>query len=94
MLEPRFTWSDAKRAANLAKHDLDFADGVSIFTGRTLTFEDTRFCYGERRFVTIGLLRNLLVSIVHTEYGEEIRIISFRKATRREAQLFFEEVAY
>jgi len=94
-MDVRFTWSEAKREANLAKHGFDFADAVAIFTGRTLTFEDTRFCYGERRYITLGFLHHLhLVSIVHTENAEEIRIISFRKATRREAQLFFEEVAY
>ena len=72
--------------------NLDFADAVAIFTGRTLTFEDTRFCYSERRYITLGLLRHIPVYIVHTENAEEIRIISFRKATRREAELFFEEV--
>ncbi|HEY6894538.1 MAG TPA: BrnT family toxin [Rhodanobacteraceae bacterium] len=93
-MDVRFTWSEAKRESNLAKHELDFADAVAIFTGRTFTFEDTRFCYSERRYITLGLFHHLPVSIVHTEYAEEIRIISFRKATRREAQLFFEEVAY
>ena len=93
-MDVRFTWSEAKRAANLAKHGFDFADAVSIFTGRTLTFEDARFCYGERRYITLGLLHHMPVYAVHTENAEEIRIISFRKATRREAQLFFKEVTY
>jgi len=91
-MDVRFTWSEAKRESNLAKHELDFADAVPIFTGSTFTYEDTRFCYGERRFITLGLLNHLPVYIVHTENAEEIRILSFRKATRREAQLFFEEV--
>ena len=93
-MDVRFTWSEAKRESNLAKHEFDFSDAVSIFTGRTFTFEDTRFHYSERRFITLGLLHHHLVSLVHTENAEEIRIISFRKATRREAQLFFEEVAH
>jgi uncharacterized protein len=94
MPEPRFTWSEAKRESNLAKHELDFADAVPIFTGTTFTYEDTRFCYDERRFITLGLLNQLPVYIVHTENAEEIRIISFRKATPREARRFFEEVTY
>jgi len=93
-MDVRFIWSEAKRESNLAKHELDLADAVPIFTCRTFTFEETRFCYSERRYITLGLLRHHIVSIVHTENAEEIRIISFRKATRREAQLFFEEVAY
>ena len=93
-MDVRFTWPEAKREANLAKHGFDFADAVSIFTGRTLTFEDMRFRYSERRFVTLGLLHHMPVYAVHTENAEEIRIISFRKASRREAQLYFEEVGY
>lgn len=50
------------------------------------------FSYGEQRFVTLGLLAGIPVSIVHTENEHEIRIISFRKATRRETQVYFDEI--
>ena len=56
------------------------------------TFEDDRFPYGEQRFITLGLLAGIPVSIIHTETDHEIRIISFRKATAREASLFFNEI--
>jgi uncharacterized DUF497 family protein len=42
--------------------------------------------------VTLGLLRGLPVSLVHTETTHEIRIISFRKATAREAHIYFEQI--
>ena len=58
----------------------------------TYTFEDDRLSYGERRFVTLGLLAGIPVSVVHTETDHEIRIISFRQATRREASIFFNEI--
>ena len=67
-------------------------DAPLVFKGTTFTFEDDRFSYGERRFVTLGLLAGVPVSIVHTESEHEIRIISFRKATRRETQIYFDEV--
>jgi uncharacterized protein len=51
-----------------------------------------RFAYGERRFITLGLLAGVPVSIAHTETENEIRIISFRKATSREARRYFNEV--
>lgn len=86
------TWSEAKRAANLKTHGLDFVDAVSVFEGVTFTFEDDRFSYGEQRFVTLGLLSGIPVSVVHTESESEIRIISFRKATKREAKIYFGEV--
>ena len=87
-----FTWSERKRALNLREHKLDFVDAPSVFDGLTYTFEDDRFSYGERRFVTLGLLAGIPVSIAHTENGHEIRVISFRKATNREAQIYFDEI--
>jgi len=88
----KFTWSSAKRAANLKLHGLDFVDAPNVFAGSTFTFEDDRFIYRERRFVTLGLLAGTPISIVHTETEHEIRIISFRKATKREAQIYFRAI--
>ena len=87
-----FTWSKAKRAANLKAHGLDFVDAPLVFDGLTFTFEDHRFSYDEQRFVTLGLLAGTPVSIVHTETEHEIRVISFRKATQREAQIYFNQI--
>ena len=88
----QFAWSERKRAANVKDHGLDFVDAASVFDGFTFTFEDARFAYGEQRFETLGLLAGVAVSIVHTENDDEIRIISFRKATKREAKLYFSRV--
>ena len=87
-----FTWSERKRALNLKEHRLDFVDAANVFDGLTYTFEDDRFLYGEQRFVTLGLLAGIPVSIAHTETDHEIRLISFRKATSREAQIYFSEI--
>ncbi|MGH8480384.1 MAG: BrnT family toxin [Gammaproteobacteria bacterium] len=82
-----FTWDDPKRKSNLRRHGIDFADAERAFSGPTFTFEDDRIAYGEQRFVTLGLLQGIPVSIVHTESDDEIHIISFRKATRRETEI-------
>ncbi|MBA2351348.1 MAG: BrnT family toxin [Burkholderiales bacterium] len=87
-----FTWSETKRATNLKAHGLDFVDAPRVFEGATYTFEDDRFSYGEQRFVTLGMLAGIPVSIVHTESEHEIRVISFRKATKREAQIYFDAI--
>ena len=87
-----FTWSKAKRTANVKRHGLDFVDAPRVFEGVTFTFEDDRFSYGEQRFITLGLLAGIPVSIVHTESEHEIRIISFRKATQRETHIYFTQV--
>ena len=88
----RFTWSERKRSINLKEHGLDFIDAPRVFEGLTFSYEDDRFAYGEQRFITLGLLAGVPVSIAHTESDDEIRIISFRKATGREARRFFNEV--
>ena len=88
----RFTWDEAKRRANLRDHGLDFVDAASVFEGLTFTYEDDRFSYGEQRFVTLGLLKGVPVSIVHTETPVEIRVISFRRATNHEAEILFSKV--
>lgn len=88
----RFTWSERKRAINLKDHGLDFLDAPRVFEGATYTFQDDRFDYGEQRFERLGLLAGVPVSIVHTETEDEVRVISLRKATKREAILYFQQV--
>jgi len=89
-----FTWDEAKRQANLRKHRIDFRDAEKIFRGLTLTAEDTRESYGERRFLTLGLLEDQVVSVTHTERGEDVRIISIRKATTHETRYYFSQIVY
>lgn len=89
-----FVWDEAKRRLNLRKHGIDFADADKIFRGVTFTAEDTREVYGEQRFLTLGLLEDQVVSLAHTEQGEEIRIISIRKATKHEARFYFSQITY
>jgi uncharacterized protein len=88
----QFSWSESKRRANIRTHGLDFIDAEPVFEGVTYTFEDDRISYSEQRFVTLGLLAGVPVLIVHTEDKHEIRIISFRKATRAEARIYFEAI--
>ena len=59
------TWDEPKRRLNLRKHGLDFIDAEEVFDGVTYTYEDDRFSYGEQRFVTLGLLKEIVVSIGH-----------------------------
>ncbi|MEI6112754.1 MAG: BrnT family toxin, partial [Cyanobium sp. ELA712] len=83
-----FAWDEAKRLTNLRKHGIDFRDAQKIFRGFTLTAEDDRESYGERRFLTLGLLDDQVVSVAHSERDDNIRIISIRKATKHEARFY------
>jgi uncharacterized DUF497 family protein len=82
----KFSWDENKRKANLAKHGLDFAD---VFAGATFTFEDGRFDYGEERFITVGMLHGRVVVLIHTERRNSIHLISMRKATKHEQEIYF-----
>jgi uncharacterized DUF497 family protein len=88
----KYFWDETKRRANLRKHGLDFADASKVFSGPTFTILDSRFNYGEERFVTIGLLDADAVVIVHSETATGIRIISMRKGTTNEQKIFFENI--
>jgi uncharacterized DUF497 family protein len=86
----QFTGHGTKRLRNLSIHGLDFVDTPAVFEGKTVTYEDDRFDYGETRLVTLGSLNGMPVSIVHTESETEIHVISFRRATKREPEYLYE----
>jgi uncharacterized protein len=89
----QYEWDEAKRLQNLKDHGIDFVDAGKVFAGPTFTFEDNRYRYEEQRFVTLGLLDGVPVSIVHTETEDVIRPISFRRATAHETAILFEKIA-
>ena len=71
---------------------VDFADLKSLFAGETVTALDDRFEYAEHRFITVGLLKGIVLTVAHTETDEVIRIISARRATRYEEEIYFKEI--
>lgn len=88
----KLEWDETKRLTNLRKHGLDFVGCEAVFAGDTVTIPDNRFDYAEPRFVTFGLLADCVVAVVHTEKADTLRIISIRKATRREQALYFQKI--
>ena len=88
----KFEWDDTKRKSNIKKHGIDFIDAPIIFDGYTLTIADDRYDYNEERFVTFGVLGGSVVSVVHTETEDLIRIISIRKATKNEEKGYFSQI--
>jgi len=62
------------------------------FDGFTFTFEDDRFQYGEERFITLGMLQNMVVVIIHTDRKQTVRIISMRKATQNEQKIYYQSL--
>ncbi len=82
-----FEWDAAKDAANRRKHGLSFEEAASIFAGPVLTGPDPY--QGEEREKSFGLLGGaVVICVVHTDRGDQIRIISARRATANERRLF------
>ena len=85
----RFEWDENKNQQNVKKHGLDFGDTEEMFSGLLLLRPDTRKDYGESRSIGVGTIRGRTAFVVFTERGPNIiRIISLRKATRRERKQY------
>ena len=84
-----FKYDPAKAAANLKKHKVSFADAEGVFEDPlALTIED-REALAEQRLITIGLGNGgELLVVVYTEPGDEYRLISARRATRKERKQY------
>jgi uncharacterized protein len=84
-----FEWDEAKAVANLAKHGVSFEDASSIFSDDdSITEEDTRYQYDERRFMITGFIDERLHVVVYTLRADCIRLISARRANDREQKKY------
>ncbi len=87
-MDSEYIWDENKRLQTLAQRGLDFADMPRFDWDNTLTLEDTYSDRGELRFVSIGYLFDALVVCVWCYRNEKTRIISLRKATRKERKYY------
>ena len=92
----RWTWDEDKNLANRQKHGLRFENAVLVFDDPLAVSREDPYPY-ERRLQTIGQVRAVVIVVIHTWAepeslnGESIgRIISARKATRRERNAYEE----
>ena len=86
----QFEWDSAKAAANLKRHRVSFHEAAAVLDDLlSTTFPDKAHSEDEARFVTIGVSRRGTVLVVaHTERNDALRIISARRATRREREFY------
>ena len=85
-----FTWDPKKAASNLSKHGVGFPEASSVI-GDPLasTFPDEDHSLAEHRFVTVGMSRrNRVLVVIHSDQRGAVRIISARKAIRREIEFY------
>lgn len=88
----KFEWDESKAAANLKKHQISFEEAKSIFFDEFgVQFFDEDHSFDEDRFLMLGLssqAKLLIVCHCEREQGAVIRIISARKATKRESAFY------
>ncbi|MGO9484850.1 MAG: BrnT family toxin [Rhodomicrobium sp.] len=83
-----YEWDEKKAASNLVKHNVAF-EAMCDFDWRTaVEVEDNRFDYAEQRLVAIGWLRGVLYTVTFTWRGDIMRIISLRKADKRDQKYY------
>jgi uncharacterized DUF497 family protein len=84
-----FVWDEAKRKSNLEKHGLDFKDAHLVYDDpEKVTYDSSRI--GERRLLDLAfaIVKGRLLALIYTERGNDVRVISFRPASREEREQY------
>lgn len=89
-MELTFEWDEAKDLSNQRKHGVGFDEAKTVFNDpRSITISDEQHSDDEDRYIDIGLSsRGRLIVVSYTEREPNIRIISCRKATKREQKAY------
>ena len=92
----KFEWDDNKNQANIEKHGISFEEAASVFQDEgALIIADEEHSESEERFILIGFsFRANLLVVCHCyrEKNSAIRIISARKADKKERQKYIERL--
>jgi hypothetical protein len=85
----RFQYDLTKAASNLKKHGVSFADAEGVFYDPLAIHQPDPDLEDEERFVAVGMgSAGIILVVVYTLRGEEIRLISARRATRHEVKSY------
>jgi uncharacterized protein len=88
-----FEWDENKAKTNLKDHKVSFDEAKTVFNDQFLvTFPDPERSQEEQRYINLGCSsKGRVLVVIHTERGENIRLISARKATKSERRDYEEE---
>ena len=88
----KFEWDETKNKTNIKKHGISFKEATSVFYDENaILFDDPDHSITENRFLILGVSEKLHICIVshcYREPGQTIRIISARKATKNEINIY------
>lgn len=88
-----FEWDEEKNKTNIKKHKISFSIAKFVFNDENrLDIFDDIHSIDEDRYITIGLINQVpvVVTVVYTERGNRIRLISARKATAEERRIYYD----
>ena len=87
-----YVWDEAKRKSNLKKHGLDFRDAYLVYENPDkCTYDASREDEYRLMDAALALIKGRLLTLVYTETGNEVRVISFRNASREERKRYEED---
>jgi uncharacterized DUF497 family protein len=91
-VEPDFEWDTDKASRNIEKHRVSFEEAATVFDDPIfITFVDDEHSIDEERYITIGMSkRGRLLMVAHANRDNRTRIISARRATKKEEQFYAE----
>lgn len=83
-------WDDRKNEINKRKHGISFETAAHVFEDiNRIEYFDEAHSVDEDRFIVLGLVRKVLF-VVYTDRGDATRIISARKATEAETEVYYD----
>jgi uncharacterized DUF497 family protein len=87
-------WDEWKRRANLAKHGIDFVDAAEALADPSSVDQvDDSGEYGEERYQVLGRAAGQVLFVVYAERDDVRRIISARRASKREEAIYYQDRA-
>lgn len=87
-----FIWDEVKRLSNLRKHGLDFRDAHLVYNNPDkCTYDASRDDEYRLMDVALAVLRGRLLTLVYMEIEDDVRVISFRNASREERKAYEED---
>lgn len=87
-----YAWDEAKRKSNLKKHGLDFRDAHLVYENpEKCTYEASRDDEYRLMDVALAVIKGRLLTLVYAERGDDVRVISFRNASREERKRYEED---
>lgn len=87
-----FEWNEKKNKTNIQKHGIDFKDVTKSFEEPMLVRPDDRKDYGEKRTIALAKINDLITVVAYTKRGKNIRLISARKANKKERRIYRERI--